>query len=656
MHRPATLPSGDPMPSLSNLRMPAKLYGSAAVILTLIAIMAATSWSAFHKIEAAFVSVRQSAEISQLAQTAQLQMSNAAYANLGLSKAQTPEELTLYEGVSTARRTQAIASVRRALAAAAGDDERRLLDALLKKMEAYGEISEKGLELRRAYIERKAELLVISPKLADAMAYALSQAIATTPLLVNPTMSANQGLTAARAAMLLYLLSNGEEDAEKQDRALKTAQAAIQMAAGLAGGTAIEGVIDSVAEMTNDYESSASLLMALAQRSNALWYEEARAARAELDAAADATTKHLMRVADGAIASATASIADASAVLGGVSVLVLLVVIGLNWLTVRLVARPIVRITGVMSDLAHGDKNVAVPYLGRGDEVGGIAEAVQVFKDNALRLDAMAAEQAEAGGKAADHRQHPRRGGASGGVGHRVRGLHHLDHPRRATVAVARHHQAVDEAAAPVGFERARHRARRLARADHHRAPRGRLRNLRREADFRRGGGEAGVEHVAEKTGVRRVGGDHRGGFPCRVPSRLARRAGRGNESPRRLSTGAFAGMGRFQAARIRAMKSSTSLSRRSDCCASSPAAARSSLAPAPARPAASVTSVMWEDTSRVPAAACSTFRAISAVAAVCSSTAEAMVAWMPLIRAMIVEISWIASTASPVELCTSPI
>ena len=115
--------------------------------------------------------------------------------------------------------------------------------------------------------------------------------------------------------------------------------------------------------------------------------------------------KHMVGATDAAIADAGQSLADASSVLSVVAVLVLLVVISLNWLTVRLVARPIVEITGAMGRLAEGEKTIDVPYLDRTDEVGGIATAVQVFKDNALRLDAMTAEQEAMAERAAEEKK-----------------------------------------------------------------------------------------------------------------------------------------------------------------------------------------------------------------------------------------------------------
>ncbi len=81
-------------------------------------------------------------------------------------------------------------------------------------------------------------------------------------------------------------------------------------------------------------------------------------------------------------------------------VIIILVVAGLG-LVVGLIAavyvgtsqlsRPIQRLTGSMSRLADGDLDAEVPYLGRNDEVGDMAAAMQVFKDNAIKVANMTA-------------------------------------------------------------------------------------------------------------------------------------------------------------------------------------------------------------------------------------------------------------------------
>ncbi len=49
--------------------------------------------------------------------------------------------------------------------------------------------------------------------------------------------------------------------------------------------------------------------------------------------------------------------------------------------------------TGTMGRLAEGGKTVEIPATERKDEVREMAKAVQVFKDNMIKTNEMAAEQ-----------------------------------------------------------------------------------------------------------------------------------------------------------------------------------------------------------------------------------------------------------------------
>ena len=57
------------------------------------------------------------------------------------------------------------------------------------------------------------------------------------------------------------------------------------------------------------------------------------------------------------------------------------------------VSRPIAMMTEAMRKLAGRDLAAVIPGVGRGDEIGGMAAAVQVFKDSMIEGDRLAAEQ-----------------------------------------------------------------------------------------------------------------------------------------------------------------------------------------------------------------------------------------------------------------------
>ncbi|MDN3575015.1 methyl-accepting chemotaxis protein [Methylobacterium longum] len=69
------------------------------------------------------------------------------------------------------------------------------------------------------------------------------------------------------------------------------------------------------------------------------------------------------------------------------------------------IARPIERMTSAMGVLASGDATVAVPSVGRQDEIGAMASAVQVFKDNLIRTRQLEEETALARASAEEQRR-----------------------------------------------------------------------------------------------------------------------------------------------------------------------------------------------------------------------------------------------------------
>ncbi len=75
-----------------------------------------------------------------------------------------------------------------------------------------------------------------------------------------------------------------------------------------------------------------------------------------------------------------------------IGVVVLLIVAGLGFLFSRGIYAPISDMTGAMNTLAEGDTSIDIPATGRGDEIGDMAQAVQVFKDNAIESDRLAQE------------------------------------------------------------------------------------------------------------------------------------------------------------------------------------------------------------------------------------------------------------------------
>ena len=73
-------------------------------------------------------------------------------------------------------------------------------------------------------------------------------------------------------------------------------------------------------------------------------------------------------------------------------------------LSIRLISRPL-RMTDTMLMLADGHTEVDVPAIDRADQIGDMARAVNVFKENAVRMRLLQTEQAEAELRASESRR-----------------------------------------------------------------------------------------------------------------------------------------------------------------------------------------------------------------------------------------------------------
>src|SRR5206468_6444455 len=84
---------------------------------------------------------------------------------------------------------------------------------------------------------------------------------------------------------------------------------------------------------------------------------------------------------------------------------ILLISLAMSIFVARSITKPLQRITITMNALAGGKLDVEVPGIGRRDEVGEMAGAVEVFKSNAVARQGLEAEQREAETRAVTHRR-----------------------------------------------------------------------------------------------------------------------------------------------------------------------------------------------------------------------------------------------------------
>ncbi len=91
------------------------------------------------------------------------------------------------------------------------------------------------------------------------------------------------------------------------------------------------------------------------------------------------------------------------------SLVVVLVVVAIAWATARSIVRPIKAMTAAMGKIANRDWATVIPALGRRDEIGQMAAAVQVFKEAGIENERLQQEAEAARAEQAKHEDEQRR-------------------------------------------------------------------------------------------------------------------------------------------------------------------------------------------------------------------------------------------------------
>ncbi|MCR9256955.1 MAG: cache domain-containing protein [Alphaproteobacteria bacterium] len=104
-----------------------------------------------------------------------------------------------------------------------------------------------------------------------------------------------------------------------------------------------------------------------------------------------------------------AAVADFTLDYGMIALILVLAGSGVALLVSRSVTRPMEDLRHCMAGLSSGDLDVPIHGTGRGDEVGDMARAVEVFRENARKVRAMEAERNAQEEQAAQERREARR-------------------------------------------------------------------------------------------------------------------------------------------------------------------------------------------------------------------------------------------------------
>jgi methyl-accepting chemotaxis protein len=200
----------------------------------------------------------------------------------------------------------------------------------------------------------------------------------------------------ARIAVKNFIISGSQADIDVVKSRLQSTRAILQDLAGLVGDGETDQLIAKAGRDLEDYIKAFQGLSKLTQGRGeaaarsvdvigpkiAAELEEFKLASKELqDTLGPQATAEMERAV-----TIMLIVAAASVLLGAFAA----------WSIGTGIARPISTITHAMRKLADGDKSTDIPGLDHGDEIGAMAKAVVVFKENMIKAEELAANETEA--------------------------------------------------------------------------------------------------------------------------------------------------------------------------------------------------------------------------------------------------------------------
>jgi hemerythrin-like metal-binding protein len=148
--------------------------------------------------------------------------------------------------------------------------------------------------------------------------------------------------------------------------------------------------------LAKDYRAAFTQVVGASKALNQLVYIQMRGIGADFTDLSEKTVESQDQAMD-AIRDATYGTMDSSRAITWTGALVALgLAAAFSFLIARSIVVPLAGMTNAMTELSKGNKRVEIPARDRHDEIGAMAEAMEIFKENTLRMDKMQAEQEEA--------------------------------------------------------------------------------------------------------------------------------------------------------------------------------------------------------------------------------------------------------------------
>ncbi|WP_321336510.1 methyl-accepting chemotaxis protein [uncultured Cohaesibacter sp.] len=213
--------------------------------------------------------------------------------------------------------------------------------------------------------------------------------------LLNNVGDAQESMLLARLAVVKFSSEGDREDKGKVTQHLAELENKLVQMRGAIVGDQNQFKLELAVKNVQLYEMSFRKMVEAIEESKRIRVETLDDGASEIMAAAKAITVSAKAEEESTQQEVNKQISDFHFMLLSVGAAALIAGIMSAFFIARGITKPMLLLTAIMGRLAHDDLGVEVPGVERGDELGKMAAAVEVFKQNAIRARELEAEQEE---------------------------------------------------------------------------------------------------------------------------------------------------------------------------------------------------------------------------------------------------------------------
>jgi methyl-accepting chemotaxis protein len=274
------------------------------------------------------------------------------------------------------------------------EDRRRLYDDVSGKIVNLQQDFDKLVQLGATIKADRAKLFGTGDQMAAATAQLVEAARSGgDPELIARASDIETSVLLVRIANWRFLATSDAKGPATFKANVETSSVAIAALEKTAAASAVTTLIAPVKAAIKDYAASFDGLSAAMLQSDELYGTTVQAINIKIDEQQEAARKSL--VADLATTKVTTAEMIASTMLtqGIMAGVGLLIGLMLAYFIGRSIIAPVTSMTAAMGKLADGQTATEIPAQDARDEIGEMAKAVQVFKDNMIKAAQLAVEQ-----------------------------------------------------------------------------------------------------------------------------------------------------------------------------------------------------------------------------------------------------------------------